>query len=199
MVTIGDVARTKEFDPDAVLQKALELFWERGYEATSMADLVGHLGIARASIYATFGGKHDLYVRALDRYVQTRDPGLVELLSQPGPVLPAVRALVEAYVTESLCDSRRRGCMVVNAAVELMPRDRQAARLVEASWDTLEVALASALTRARAQGEMPAGKDPRALARFLLVVLQGMRVLGRGQPDPGRVRDAAAQALSVLA
>ena len=192
------MARTKEFDPDAVLQKALELFWERGYEATSMADLVGHLGIARASIYATFGGKHDLYVRALDRYVQARDPGLVELLSQPGPVLPAVRALVEAYVTESLCDSRRRGCMVVNAAVELMPRDRQAARLVEASWDTLEVALASALTRARAQGEMPAGKDPRALARFLLVVLQGLRVLGRGQPDPGRVRDAAAQALSVL-
>jgi TetR/AcrR family transcriptional regulator, transcriptional repressor for nem operon len=192
------VARTKEFDPDAVLQKALELFWERGYEATSMADLVGHLGIARASIYATFGGKHDLYVRALDRYVQARDPGLVELLSQPGPVLPAIRALVGAYVTESLCDPRRRGCMVVNAAVEMMPRDRQAARLVEASWDTLEVALTSALTRARAQGEIPAGKDPRALARFLLVVLQGMRVLGRAQPDPGRVQDAAAQALSAL-
>jgi TetR/AcrR family transcriptional regulator, transcriptional repressor for nem operon len=192
------VSRTKEFDPDAVLQKALELFWERGYEATSMADLVGHLGIARASIYATFGGKHDLYVRALERYVQARDPGLVEMLSQPGPVLPAVRALVEAYAAESLCDERRRGCMVVNAAVELMPRDPQAARRVEASWDTLETALASALTRARAQGEIPEGKDPRALARFLLVVLQGMRVLGHAHPDAGRVRDAAAQALSIL-
>jgi TetR/AcrR family transcriptional repressor of nem operon len=192
------MSRTKEFDPDAVLQKALELFWDRGYEATSMADLVEHLGIARASIYATFGGKHELYVRALDRYVQGRDPRLVEMLSQPGPVLPAVRALVEAYAAESVCDARRRGCMVVSAAVELMSRDPQAARRVEASWDTLETALTSALTRARAQGEIGAEKDPRALARFLLVLLQGMRVLGHAHPDPGRVQDAAAQALTVL-
>lgn len=88
--------------------------------------------------------------------------------------------------------------MVVNAAVELMQRDAAAARRVEASWDTLETALTSALTRARAQGEIGQEKDPRALARFLLVMLQGLRVLGRAHPDPGRVRDAAAQALSLL-
>jgi TetR/AcrR family transcriptional regulator, transcriptional repressor for nem operon len=192
------MSRTKEFDPDAVLQKALELFWERGYEATSMADLVGHLGIARASIYATFGGKHELYIQALDRYVQTQDPNPVDLLSQPGPVLPAIRVLVEGYAAEAAGDERRRGCMVVNAAVELMLRDAQAARRVEASWDTLETTLTSALTRARAQGEISKEKDPRSLARFLLVLLQGMRVFGRAHPDPGRVRDAAAQALSVL-
>ncbi|MFI6506334.1 TetR/AcrR family transcriptional regulator [Streptosporangium sp. NPDC050855] len=192
------MARTKEFDPDAALQKALELFWERGYEATSMADLVEHLGIARASIYATFGGKHDLYVKAFERYLQTRDPRVVEVLSQPGPALPAVRALVEAYAEESLCDERRRGCMVVNAAVEVMSRDPQTARRVEASWDNLETALTSALTRARAQGEIPQDRDPRALARFLLVMMQGMRVLGRAHPDPARLRDATAQALAVL-
>jgi len=192
------VARTKEFDPDEALQKALELFWERGYDATSMADLVQHLGIARASIYATFGGKHDLYVKAFERYLQTRDPDVVEVLSQPGPALPAVRSLVEAYAEESLCDERRRGCMVVNAAVEVMPRDPQIARRVEASWDTVETALTSALTRARAQGEISGEKDPRALARFLLVMMQGLRVLGRAHPDPGRIRDATAQALAVL-
>ncbi len=192
------MARTKEFDPDTVLQKALELFWERGYEATSMADLVEHLGIARASIYTTFGGKHDLYIKALDRYLQTRDPDLVEMLSQPGPVLPAVRALVELYAHDSAYGDRRWGCMVVNAAVEVVPSDPQAARRVAASWDTLETVLTSALTRARAQGEIPEQKDPRALARFLLVLLQGIRVLGRAQADPGRVRDAAAQALSIL-
>lgn len=192
------MARTKEFDPDAALQKALELFWERGYEATSMADLVGHLGIARASIYATFGGKRELYAKAFERYLQTRDPRLVDALSQPGPALPAVRAVVEAYAEESLSDERRRGCMVVNAAVEVMSRDPRTARRVEASWDGLETALTSALTRARAQGEISADRDPRALARFLLVLLQGMRVLGRGHPDPGRLRDAAAQALAAL-
>jgi TetR/AcrR family transcriptional regulator, transcriptional repressor for nem operon len=190
------VARTKGFDPDAVLQKAMELFWERGYEATSMADLVTHLGIARASIYATYGGKHALYLKAFERYVQSRDPDVVETLSQPGPVLPAVRALVRAYADESIDD--RRGCLVVNAAVERYGHDPRTARLVAASWDALETALTSGLIRARAQGELPAGKDPRALARFLLVLLQGIRVLGRAGPDPGRVRDAAEQALSVL-
>jgi len=193
------MARAKEFDPDAVLQKALELFWERGYEATSMADLVERLGIARASIYGTFGSKHDLYLRALERYLRTRDPNVVELLSQPGPALPAVRALVEAYAEECLGDGRRRGCMVTNAAVELVSRDPQVARRVESSWDTLEIALTSALIRARAQGELPAGKDPGALASFLLVLLQGLRVLSHAPPNPARIRAAVAQALTTLA
>lgn len=191
------MARTKEFDPDAALQRALELFWERGYEATSMNDLVAHLGIARASIYGTFGGKHDLYVRALERYLDQRK--VVEKLSQPGPALPAVRAFIDSYVEESLDDQRRRGCMVVNTAVELAPRDPVMARRVMSSWDELETALASALIRARAQGEIGADKDPHALARFLLVLMQGIRVLGRADPDPRRLRDAVDQAMAALA
>jgi TetR/AcrR family transcriptional regulator, transcriptional repressor for nem operon len=190
------VARTKEFDPDVALRRALELFWERGYEATSMADLVAHLGLARASIYTTFGGKHDLYLKALDRYLRDRDPDVVERLSQPGPVLPAVRELVRTYVEE--CVSDQRGCLVVNAAVELAPWDHQVARGVLGSWNTLETALTSALTRARAQGELARDRNPQALARFLLVMLQGLRVLGRADPDPARLRDAAEQALGLL-
>ncbi|TDC53047.1 TetR/AcrR family transcriptional regulator [Actinomadura sp. KC345] len=192
------MARTKEFDPDAALQRALELFWERGYEATSMADLVGDLGVARASIYATFGGKHELYVKALERYLQITDPKIAEALSQPGPVLPAVRALIERYAAEAAHDGSRRGCMVVNTAVELAPRDAEAARLVEASWGFLEASLTSALTRARAQGELSPDKDPRGLARLLLVLFQGMRVLGRGPTDTGRLRDATRQALALF-
>lgn len=190
------MARTKEFDPDAVLQSALELFWERGYEATSMTDLVEHLGIGRASIYATFGNKHELYMKALHRYLETRDPNPLDLLSQPGPVLPAVTALVEWNVDQSVRD--RRGCFVVNTAVEL-PTDPHAARCVASAWDTLEVALTSALTRARAQGELAADADPRALARFLLVTLQGIRVVAKVGPYPARLRDTAEQALRALA
>ncbi|WP_433254618.1 TetR/AcrR family transcriptional regulator [Streptosporangium sp. CA-135522] len=192
------MARTKEFDPDVVLVRAQELFWERGYESTSMADLVEHLGIARASIYATFGGKHDLYLKALERYLQGNGPRILEDLSQPGPALPAVRALIERYAEESVHDPHRRGCMVVNAAVELASRDDQAARFVESSWAHLETSLASALTRARAQGELAADRDPQTIARFLLVLLQGIRVMGRTQADPVRVRDAVRQALTIL-
>ncbi|MFC4912616.1 TetR/AcrR family transcriptional regulator [Actinomadura gamaensis] len=192
------MARIKEFDPDAALRAALELFWERGYEGTSMADLVERTGVARASLYATFGGKHDLYVKALELYARATDPGLLDELSRPGPVLPALRALVERYAAESSGPSLR-GCMVVNAAVEMAGRDAVAARYVEASWTHLETALTSALIRARAQGELPSDRDPRALARLLLVLFQGMRVLGRAPGGEERLRDAAEQALAVLA
>ncbi|MFG2616776.1 TetR/AcrR family transcriptional regulator [Streptomyces sp. NPDC048507] len=193
------MARTKEFDPDAVLQSALELFWRRGYEATSIADLVEHLGIGRASIYATFGSKHELYLRALDRYAESGDPLLLDDLSRPGPALPGVRALVRRFAAEAASPADRRdGCFVTNTAAELASRDPAAARRVETSWDRLETLLHAALVRARAQGELPAGRDPRALARLLLVVLQGVRVVGKASDDPARVRDAAEQALALL-
>jgi TetR/AcrR family transcriptional repressor of nem operon len=193
------VARTKEFDPDAALQAALELFWQRGYEATSMSDLVTHLGIGRASIYATFGSKHELYLKALERYQRARLPRMLRELSRPGPALPAVRALVRAYAAEAAAeDLRGRGCFVTNTAAELAPRDPAAARQVERNWDHLETVLHSALVRAQGQGELPAGRDPLALARMLLVLLQGLRVVGKASPDPARVRDAAEQALALL-
>lgn len=193
------MARTKEFDPDAALQAALELFWRRGYEATSMADLVEHLGIGRASMYATFGNKRELYLKALDRYGEHRDPGLLRELSQPGPALPAVRAAVRRFAAESSSgELRLTGCFVTNTAAELAAHDPEAARRVEASWNRLETLLQAALTRAQAQGELPADRDPRTLARMLLVLMQGLRVVGKASQDPGRVRDAAEQALTLL-
>ncbi|MFF7367546.1 TetR/AcrR family transcriptional regulator [Streptomyces tricolor] len=193
------MARTKEFDPDAALQSALELFWQRGYEATSMADLVAHLGIGKASLYATFGSKHELYLRALDRYEQSGLAPIVHELSQPGPALPAVRSLVRRYAREATDEqSRLQGCMITNTAAELAPHDPAAARRVERNWDHLETLLHSALVRARGQGELPPGRDPLALARTLLVLLQGLRVVGKASADPARIRDAAEQALTLL-
>ncbi|WP_432161958.1 TetR/AcrR family transcriptional regulator [Streptomyces tendae] len=193
------MARTKEFDPDAALRAALELFWRRGYEATSMSDLVEHLGVGRASIYATFGNKRELYLKALARYEQGLLPDLLEDLSRPGPALPGVRSLVRRYAEEaSADDSRLHGCFVTNTAAELAPHDAVAARRVERNWDQLETVLHTALARARAEGDLPAGRDPLALARMLLVLLQGMRVVGKASPDPARVRDAAEQALALL-
>ncbi|OKK07963.1 TetR family transcriptional regulator [Streptomyces sp. CB03234] len=193
------MARTKEFDPDAALQSALELFWERGYEATSMADLTDRLGIGRASIYATFGNKHELYLKAMDRYAERHEPHLVEELSRPGPALPAVRAVVRRFAAEASSDERRlTGCFFTNTAAELAPRDRAAARRVEIAWEHIETLLHSTLVRARAQGELAADRDPRALARMLLVLMQGLRVVGKASGDPARVRDAAEQALTLL-
>ncbi|MFK4064502.1 TetR/AcrR family transcriptional regulator [Streptomyces sp. NPDC029674] len=193
------MARTKEFDPDAALQSALELFWRRGYEATSMADLVEALGIGRASIYATFGNKHDLYLKALERYGEIQQPLLLGELAQPGPALPAVRGVVRRFGAESVAeDGRLTGCFITNTAAELAPHDPAAARCVERSWDHIETLLHSALVRAQAQGELPEDRDPLTLARMLLVLMQGVRVVGKATKDPARVRDAVEQALSLL-
>ncbi|CAM5661606.1 TetR/AcrR family transcriptional regulator [Streptomyces atroolivaceus] len=193
------MARTKEFDPDAALQSALELFWRRGYEATSMADLVEQLGIGRASIYATFGNKHELYLKAMDRYTEGCDPSLLAELSQPGPALPAVRAVVRRFASEAASPERRlHGCFITNTAAELAPHDPAAARRVEISWGHVETPLHSALVRAQAQGELSRDRDPRALARTLLVLLQGIRIVGKASSDPARVQDAAEQALTLL-
>jgi TetR/AcrR family transcriptional repressor of nem operon len=189
------VARTKEFDPDVALRAAMDLFWRKGYEATSMQDIVDHLGIGRGSIYDTFGSKHELYLLALDRYAEEMDGRALDQFSQAGPVLPAVREFVEALLGEALADSR--GCLVTNTAVEC-PHDRLIARRVESNWNGLETTLAGALTRARNQGELAEGKDPRALARFLVTFVQGLRVLAK-VPDERRMRDAVDQALALLA
>lgn len=192
------VGRSKKFDPDAVLRAALDLFWRHGYAATSVADLVGHLRIGKASLYATFGDKHALYLKALDRYTQD-ESRLLEELSQPGPALPAVRALVwRCAAASSAEDTSRLGCFVTNTASELCPHDADAARCVERSWDHLETLLHAALLRARAQGELPPGRDPRALARLLLVLMQGLRVVGKASQNPARVHDATEQALALL-
>ena len=188
------MARTKEFDPDVVLRAAMDLFWRRGYEATSMQDLVDHLGIGRGSLYATFGSKHELYLLALDRYAEESGDRALEVLSQPGPVLPAVRSFLRGFLYESLTD--QKGCLVTNTAIECA-HDRPIARRVESNWDGLETAIAGALVRARSQGELAAGKDPRALARFLVTLVQGLKVMAK-VPDERRMRDAVDQALSLL-
>ncbi|TCO50894.1 TetR/AcrR family transcriptional regulator [Actinocrispum wychmicini] len=192
------MARTKEFDPDVALRAALDLFWRKGYEATSMQDLVDHLGVGRASIYATFGNKHDLYLRALDRYCEEKAGGYAHLLSRSGPALPGVRALVESFAEQAVSDPDRKGCFVTNSAVECLPGDERTGELVDIGLNGLEAAIAGALVRARDQGELGPDKDPQALARFLVTLLQGVRVIAH-RPDPLRLRDAVDQALSLLA
>ncbi len=191
------MGRTKEFDPGATLQAALELFWRKGYEATSMQDLVDHLGINRGSIYATYGSKHELYLRALDRYCENEGVAALERLNQPGPVLPAVRDFLRAFATEALGDADRKGCLVTNTAIELLPEDDQAQRRVETAFHEVESAITGALIRAKAQGELEEEVDVRAQARFLVTFVQGLRVMGK-TGDERRINDAVEQAMTVL-
>ncbi|MFB4298917.1 TetR/AcrR family transcriptional regulator [Actinomadura sp. NTSP31] len=191
------MGRTREFDPDAALRSAMELFWRQGYEATSMQELVDHLGLARGSIYGAFGGKRELYLRALDRYIEDTRAEFLGRLAAPGSALEAVRGLVRHYAEMSLEDAEAKGCLLTNTAVE-MPADSGAGRRVESNLEMMETALEAVLIRARAAGELAADRDPAALARFLVTLLQGMRVVGKTPSRRRFLDDTVEQALTVL-
>lgn len=193
------MARHKEFDEEEVLAKAADLFWSRGYEATSVRDLVEHTGVARAGLYNTFGAKHDLFLAALDRYRSIEGPRMASLLYGPGSVRERFARVLEAAIEESSCDDgQRRGCFMVNSAIELAPCDPDVASRVAANVSGSEEAFHGVLLRAQTNGEIPQDKDPRALARFLSNSVHSLRVSTRIGTEEAVLRDVVEVTLSVL-
>ena len=195
MLAMADV---KHFDPEEALSRATELFWRQGFEATSVGDLVAELGVSRSSLYATFGDKDRLYQAALQHYCATEAGPRHALLQGDGPVLDAVRELLDGIAAAPSVHPDRRGCLVVNAAMERVPSDAATAEAVAAQLGRFEDALFVALSRGQARGELDPAQDPRALARFLVTVVQGMRVVGKAGGDAEVLRDVVAVALSAV-
>ncbi|MEU7727947.1 TetR/AcrR family transcriptional regulator [Streptomyces sp. NPDC040724] len=175
------MARPKEFDPQTALVAAMELFRRQGYEATSIQDLVDALGINRSSMYAAYGSKHDLYLKALDLYCAVEADRAQESLagSDEGPALPVLRAFLLSYVESALTDPLRGGCMVTHGVLERLPGDAKAAERLGGALGSLEEAFAYLLLRARVAGELAPGTDVRTTARLLVTLTQGLRVMER--------------------
>lgn len=192
------MARTKTFDPNEVLDRATELFWEQGYEATSMQDLVDHLGLSRSSLYDTFGGKHALYLAALDRYRQAGALGLRSVLDEEASAKAALRRTFEAVVEESVCDERRRGCFMANATVERASCDPETDWRALESFEGMQAAFQETVERAQAQGEIAADRDAEALGRFLVNAYWGLRVVAKANPTREVLQDIVAETLATL-
>ncbi|MEW6636109.1 MAG: TetR/AcrR family transcriptional regulator [Actinomycetota bacterium] len=190
--------RTREFEPEAALEAAMELFWSRGYEATSMRDLLGGMGIGRGSFYATFGDKRSLFLAALDRFEETRTGWAVEVLQGSEPALAGIEEVFRRTVENLTGHEPRRGCLLANSAVELAPHDTEIRERIAGYVQRLEAAFEGALARARRNGEIPGDRDTRALARFLVNNLHGLRVLARAGADRETLKDAARVALDAL-
>jgi TetR/AcrR family transcriptional repressor of nem operon len=191
------MSRQKEFDRDEVLDRALDLFWQRGYEATSVQDLVAAMGIHRGSLYATFGEKRALFLAALERYEHVGIETVLAELERPGPVRESVRRVFEGVVREAAASGGRRGCFAINTAMELAPHDPAVAARVDSMLRRVEGAFEAALIRAQARGEI-AVADPRALARFLTATLQGLRMLARAGTDCATLTDVVEVALRTV-
>jgi TetR/AcrR family transcriptional repressor of nem operon len=190
------MARTKEFRPEAALDAAMHLFWLNGYGATSMRDLLDGMGIGRGSFYDTFGDKHALFLAALDRFEESRTGWIGEVLAGSG--LEGIEEVFRRTVEGMTGSEPRRGCLLANTAVELAPRDPEVAEKISRFVSRAEEAFAGALARAQEAGEIPEERDRRALARFLVSNLHGLRVLARAGTDRRTLEDAARVALEAL-
>lgn len=177
--------RAKEFDPDHVLDAAMQVFWKRGYAATSVQDLVDGTGLSRSSLYGTFESKQGLYQQALRRYRDVTSAN-VELLEGPGTARELILKVLTRIVEQELGDPQRRGCLVANATLELAGHDEAVAGLLAHDFQRLLKAFQTAIERGQQAGEVAITKDARALACFFLNTMQGMRVLGKGIPAQER-------------
>lgn len=190
------MARPKEFDVDASLERAMNLFWLKGYEATSLDDLLEHMGIGRQSLYNTFGDKHRLFLATLERYRRDRlERGLVRL-EAPDASVNAIREVCNAAV--EFYGSDRRSCFLANSTLELACKDKQVARIAQAYTARMEKAFLNAIRNAIQAGEIRADKNPRALARHLTNSVCGVTVLSKAGASRKALHDAMEVALSVL-
>lgn len=193
------MARPKTFDRTQMLDKAVELFWDRGYEATSINDLLDHLGIRRQSLYDTFGDKHALFLEALKRYDERQNSvSVIGILEGPGSGKEVIERVFHTAVQILKQTKPPRGCLIVNTMVELAPHDEEVARWIAERVAQTQQAFYRALTRAYEEGELQAQHDLLALARFLTAALQGLNLTARANGDPDQLQDIANVALSVL-
>ncbi len=171
--------RTREFDPEEALGRAMELFWLKGYSDTSIDELVSETGASRYGLYSTFGGKHELFLRALERYGRDVFGPTIARLEAPEASLPEIQAFLQTIRARVRQPEGRRGCLMCNTAVELGPFDPASAERVRKHFRRVRAGFAHALNNARRTGELGREIDAAASADYLLGVAQGAFVLAR--------------------
>ncbi len=191
------MARTKCFNREEALEKAMQAFWAKGYEATSVQDLVECMGINRGSLYDTFGDKHRLFLEALDQY-GTGALLRTDVLRGEGNPREILSRFMYVFMQKQVMDPKRRGCFMTNAAVELCSRDDECAERVRVFFEDMEDALKELIARGQREGTFNTKRDAASLASFFVGVMQGMRVVGKVNPDEAVLRPMVDVALTVL-
>ena len=192
------MARTKEFDPERVLLKAMNLFWRLGYESTSVEALMREMGIARQSLYDTFGDKRALYLKALAFY-RDRTNGAMQRMLESTPSVKAGFAKLLYGLAAETREQHERGCLLLSANLQRDPKDAVVNDLLRDNQARVEAIFDTALRRAQKAGELSAKEDPAALARFFVVTIQGMRAIARLHADRKALEQVARVALGVFA
>lgn len=192
------MARTKAFDRDAALAKAMYAFWRCGYEATSMQDLVDAMGINRQSLYDTFGDKHELYLEALEFYRCGEGMTFLAPLHETKPLRQRLEKMFELIIEESVNDPDRKGCLIANATLELANKDKAVHNFVEKNFENSVKNFEQVLAAAKAKGELSATKNIKALAVFIVNTIGGLRVTAKASADKGVLKSIVKTTLTAF-
>jgi TetR/AcrR family transcriptional regulator, transcriptional repressor for nem operon len=192
------LGRPRAFDEDKALTAAAECFWSRGFEATSVRELTGSMGIAGPSLYNAYGGKRGLFVAALDHYCKRSMRERIARLEAAVSGLPAIEAFFADVIEKPQPNSSRKGCFLVNAAFEVAPHDENVAEAVQGYFGEIRDFFRRHIELAQINGEASHALDASCYASHLLSVLMGIRVLARCYPNPLFLEVAAGPALDRL-
>lgn len=192
------MARPREFDEAAVLDSAIQQFWLRGYEATSVRDLAEEMGIAGASLYNAFGDKRTLYRSSLNRYLEQTFRERIRRLERALPPRDAIATFLQEIIERSLTDKRRRGCMLVNSTIEKVPEDRDFQQIIATFLSEVESFFLRCTVAGQRDGTIGTSQTAEDLSRLLLGTLLGLRVLARVRPDPELLKGMVRPVLALL-
>jgi len=190
--------RTKQFDQGKVLEKAMNLFWEKGYHATSMQDLIDGLGINRASLYDTYGSKKELYDLALNKYIDQNAKVIAGFLYYQTNVRQGFYLLFERMIDDALNDKKPRGCFTINAISELAVTDENVKQSVSQDQLVLEEIYVNYLQYGVNHGQISPYKDLKAISSYLIALQNGIKVLSKVQPSKDELLRVVSTGLAVL-
>jgi TetR/AcrR family transcriptional repressor of nem operon len=188
----------KSFDENDVIGKAMKVFWEKGFESASMADLITATGITRGSIYNAFGGKRQLFVKALLKYDKDNRRALLAELEAMDDPKRAIAVLFDVLVAETVADAEKKGCFLVNTASELTTHDDEINSIVRNGLREIQAFFRRSIEVAQARKQISETLDPEASAKGLMAMVVGIRVLGRGMFDAASLKAIATQAQRLL-
>lgn len=175
------VGRPREFDIDFALDAVMQTFWRKGYEATSMADLMAATGLHKGSIYGTFGDKHSLFIQALKRYLWQMDRTEAEALKNAETPLDGLRRVGHAMIDLVDDDSGvPKGCMAVNAIIGMAPDDEEVKRIMEEHVQGMRNSIVEAITAAQEAGQITKDRPAELLAGMIMTFVSGLSTTMKG-------------------
>jgi TetR/AcrR family transcriptional repressor of nem operon len=192
------MARLKAFDEDRAIDAAVDCFWMRGYERTSVRDLAEAMGIGGASLYNAYGDKRALFARSLERYANRSMRERIARLEADHRPKEAMVAFIEEIIDRSLKDPDRKGCLLINSALDVAPHDAEIGAVVSGYLEEIRAFFHRNLVAARKAGQVPKRIDADSVSSHLLGVVAGIRVLARTGAKRRQLEDVARPALALL-